>query len=77
MTKKGQLIMGIQHQNRKLEQVNFQSKMPITLVSLENPFQKSFHLGQQNIYPIMITSTTDRFYINYLMQTLFDFFQKF
>ncbi len=76
MTKKGQLIMGIQHQNRKLEQVNFQSKMPITLVSLKNPFQEIFHLGQQNIYPIMITSKTDRFYINYLMQTLFDFFQK-
>jgi hypothetical protein len=68
--------MGIQHQNRKLEQVNFQSKMLITLVSLKNPSQESFHPGQQNIYPIMITSRIDRFYINYLMQTLFDFFQK-
>ncbi len=76
MTKRGQLIMGIQHQNRKLEQVDFQSKMPITFVSLKNLFQESFHQGQQNIYPIMITSRTNRFYINYLMQTLFDFFQK-
>jgi hypothetical protein len=68
--------MGIQHQNRMLEQVNFQSKMPITFVSVKKPFQESFHLGQQNTYPIMITSRTDRFYINYLMQTFFDFFQK-
>jgi hypothetical protein len=69
-------MMGIQHQNRKLEQVNFQSKMPITLVSFKNPFQESSHLGQQNIYPIMITFRADRFYINYLRQTLFDLFQK-
>ncbi len=59
--KMGSTNFGIQHQNMKLEQVNFQSKMPITFVSLKNPFQESFHLGQQNIYPIMITSRTDRF----------------